>query len=390
MITPAKLKSHTVKDLAAMAKRKGVPGWHSMRKEELVVALVKRAKAETAKAARKAKSNGHKPTSKVKAVKTTSNGSNGRAKASSNGHAKASSNGGPKHNQRRLNKIRASMSQSKDLAYSARGDSGYSKDRAVLMVRDPFWLHVYWELTRQSVERARVAMGPNWHGAKPVLRLSEVTRDGTTNTVRKVVRDIEIHGGVSNWYIDVQDPPRSYQVDVGYLAPDGKFVCMCRSNAVSTPQAGAVDSMDGNWAGVAADFDRIYAMSGGYGKEGDTADLQDLFEERLKRPMGSPVVTRFGRGAGVASYSRRELDFSVDSELVVYGVASAGAHVTIRGEPVRLQPDGTFTVRFKMPDRRQVLPVVASSGDGVEQRTIVLAVERNTKVMEPVIRDPDS
>ena len=50
MITPAKLKSHTVKALAAMAKHKGVPGWHSMRKEELIKALVKRAKAEAAKA----------------------------------------------------------------------------------------------------------------------------------------------------------------------------------------------------------------------------------------------------------------------------------------------------------------------------------------------------
>ena len=34
--------------------------------------------------------------------------------------------------------------------------------------------------------------------------------------------------------------------------------------------------------------------------------------------------------------------------------------------------------------------LVTSTSDGVEQRTIVLAVERNTKVMEPVIREPDS
>ncbi len=40
-----------------------------------------------------------------------------------------------------------------------------------------------------------------------------------------------------------------------------------------------------------------------------------------------------------------------------------------------------------MPDKRQVLPVVASTPDGVEQRTIVLAVERNTKVLEPLTRD---
>jgi hypothetical protein len=40
-----------------------------------------------------------------------------------------------------------------------------------------------------------------------------------------------------------------------------------------------------------------------------------------------------------------------------------------------------------MPDRRQVLPIVACSRDGSEQRTTVLAVERNTKVMEPLSRD---
>jgi hypothetical protein len=41
-----------------------------------------------------------------------------------------------------------------------------------------------------------------------------------------------------------------------------------------------------------------------------------------------------------------------------------------------------------LPDRRQVIPVIASSADGVEQRTIILAVERNTKVLERVTRDP--
>jgi uncharacterized protein len=37
--------------------------------------------------------------------------------------------------------------------------------------------------------------------------------------------------------------------------------------------------------------------------------------------------------------------------------------------------------------RQQVLPVVASTADGVEQRTIVIAVERNTKVLEPMHRE---
>ena len=74
--------------------------------------------------------------------------------------------------------------------------------------------------------------------------------------------------------------------------------------------------------------------------------------------------------------------------MIVHGVTQPDARVTLRGEPVRLRPDGSFAVRFSLPDRRHVLPVVANSGDGAEQRTIVLAIDRNTKVMEPVIRDP--
>jgi hypothetical protein len=54
---------------------------------------------------------------------------------------------------------------------------------------------------------------------------------------------------------------------------------------------------------------------------------------------------------------------------------------------VQLRTDGTFTVRFSMPDSRQIIPAVASSADGIEERTIVLAVERNTKELEPMIHD---
>ena len=293
--------------------------------------------------------------------------------------------------QRRLHQIKARLAQTKDFAGSPpNGNGSEAKDRLVVMVRDPYWLHAYWELKRQSVERARAALGQDWHGARPVLRLVEVTRDGTTSSVRKVVRDVEIHGGVSNWYIDVDNPPRSFQVEVGYLAVSGRFVCLARSNVVSTPPVSAVTSFDGNWAEVAEDFDRIYALSGGYTDDGNHSDLRDLFEQRLRRPMGSPMATRFGLGAAGADGNRDDFCFEVDTELVVYGMTSPGAHVTLRGEPVRLQPDGTFSVRFTLPERRQVFPVVASSGDGVEQRTIVLAVERNTKIMEPVLREPDA
>jgi uncharacterized protein len=61
--------------------------------------------------------------------------------------------------------------------------------------------------------------------------------------------------------------------------------------------------------------------------------------------------------------------------------------VTLQGEPIKLRRDGTFTMRFSLPDSRQIIPAVAMSADGIEERTIVLAVERNTKHLEPVINE---
>jgi hypothetical protein len=381
VITASSLKARTVKDLARMARRKRIAGWHSMRKDDLVKALVRVAKSE---AAREAKQNSR---ASKRPGKATASNHTGKAQQYS-GHSKSARRAKPVRCEKRLNQIKAKLARSKDLAHRSNGSSR-AKDRLVVMVRDPYWLHAYWELTRQSIERARVALGQHWHAAHPILRLLEVRHDGTTSTARNVIRDIEIHGGVNNWYVDVDDPPKSFQLDLGYLGPDGKFLCLVRSNVVTTPQS-APDGVDGNWAGVAEDFERIYALSGGYDDDPGKSDLKNLFEERLRRPMGSPMVARFGMGAQAVGRGLPEFPFAVDAELIVYGMTDPNAHVTLKGEPVRVQPDGTFTVRFNLPDRRQVLPVVASSGDGVQQQTIVLAVERNTKVMEPVIREPEA
>jgi len=395
VITAAKLRSHTVKDLAASAKKKGIPGWHGMRKEDLIKALVNKARSEEAKKRRSKNGNGA-----VRATKAVAKRSNGAAaKASPAKRQSPSTNGNghkstkPKRSyrtERRLREIRSQLTQSKDLSFRSNGNGqDFEKDRVIVMVRDSYWLHAYWEITRQSVSRARAAMGQRWHGAIPVLRLYEMENDSTTSSERKVVRDVQIHGGVNNWYLDVDNPPTSFQVDIGYLAEDGTFLGLTRSNVVVTPQSGSAGAGDGNWEGVAQDFDRIFALSGGYEQTENQSDLKALFEERLRRPMGSPMVTRFGMGAQSLSRSRHQIPFNVDAELIVHGVTDPRAHVTLKGEPVRLESDGTFSVRLNLPDRRQVLPVVASSADGVEQQTIVLAVERNTKTMEPIIREPD-
>ena len=254
------------------------------------------------------------------------------------------------------------------------------QDRIVLLVRDAYWLQANWEITRASVQRAQSALAERWHTATPVLRLLQVG-DVASNRAETVSRDIPIHGGVDNWYIDVDEPPSRFRVLIGYANENGEFYTLCRSNVVETPRPGECDRLDEHWRDIAEDYERIYSLSGGY--DTDTGDLKEMFEERLHRSM--PVRGDQGQTVGDPTLLRQtKLPFEVDAELIVFGKTVPGASVSVGGRPVKLQPDGSFTVRMELPDKRQVLPVTAESRDGMRQRTTVIAVERNTKVMETV------
>ncbi|HEY7328859.1 MAG TPA: DUF4912 domain-containing protein [Gemmataceae bacterium] len=357
-MTRRQLQACTKKTLVDLARKLGIAGWHGMTKDELVLALSRRRRSSPS----------HKRM--AAAARDTSSATSGEEQVGSSKY----NVGIPTRD--------LSAKVPKDLP------AGYGKDRIALMVRDPYWLHCYWELTHQAVGRAEAALGQEWHNAKPILRLLDVSSRDTTCTSETIVRDIEIHGGCNNWYIDVANPPRSFRVDVGYLAKSGKFYVLARSNVVSTPRAGISDVIDENWADIdAKKADRIYAMSSGFDPSASSLELKRLFEEHLRRPLGSPAVTSFGSGGMALGGKPRKFWFQLDAELIVYGATEPNARVTLQGQPVKLRPDGTFTMRFSLPDGRQIIPAVAVSPDGVEERTVVLAVERNTRQLEPLIHD---
>jgi hypothetical protein len=362
-MTRDQFQDWTKQKLIELARREGIPGWHDMRKDELVQALRKHA-------ARVRRRKAHKVPVQRAAARNTSGSPSAEEQVESSKYDM----GVPTRD--------LSAKVPKDLP------AGYGKDRIVAMVRDPYWLHCYWELTRHAIQRAEAALGQEWHIAKPILRLLDVSSRDTTSTSEAILRDIDIHGGCNNWYIDVNNPPCSYRVDIGYLARSGRFYVLARSNVVTTPRAGVSDVLDENWSDIdAKKADRIYAMSGGFDPTASSLELKQLFEERLRRPLGSPAVTSFGSGGLMPAGRGRKFWFQLDAELIVYGATEPTARVTLQGEPVKLRPDGTFTMRFSLPDSRQIIPAVAISPDGVEERTIVLAVERNTKQLEPMIHD---
>jgi hypothetical protein len=375
-MNPKRLQACTRKALAALARKRSISGWYALSKEELIAALSAQPRparqARTAGIAKRTISRRLPPATGV--VQTAA--------------ARDTSTAASAEEQVERSKYEVGVA-TKDLSAKVPKDlpGGYGKDRIVVMVRDPYWLHAYWELTRQAVRRAESALGQEWHGAKPILRLLDVGGHDTSSASETIVRDIDIHGGCNNWYIDVPNPPRSYRLDIGYLSRSGRFYVLARSNVVTTPRAGVSDVIDENWADIdSKKADRIYAMSGGYDPTASSLELKQLFEERLRRPLGSPAITSFGSGAWLPGRARK-FWFQLDAELIVYGATEPRARVTLQGEPVSLRPDGTFTMRFSLPDSRQIIPAVAVSADGIEERTIVLAVERNTKQLEPIIHD---
>jgi hypothetical protein len=360
-----RLQGRTKKQLADLARKKGIAGWHNLRKDELVSVLADM-------------SNGK--------VKTRAH----RAKPRPQRAAARNTGGATAEEQVEASKYELIGVSTRDLSDKVPRDlpTGYGKDRIVVMVRDPYWLHAYWELTHASIQRAEAALGQDWHGARPILRIFDVSgRSDVPNTSEGIVRDIDIHGGCNNWYIDVPNPPRSYRVDIGYLSRSGQFYVLARSNVVTTPRAGMSDVLDENWSDIdPRKADRIFAMSAGFHVGSSSLELKELFEERFHRPMSSQALSSFGSGA-LMRVRQRQFWFQLDAELIVYGATEPTARVTLQGEPVRLRPDGTFTLRFALPDGRQILPAVATSADGVEERTIVLAVERNTKHLEPMLHE---
>ncbi len=365
-VTAATLRQKPVRDLARLAKQHGVAGWHAMRKDQLIRALVRKARARqpVPAAAMRPKLAAPRPTPSVATP--------ARDEAVA----------------RRIQEAREKLARAKLLV--TRPENGRQasamRDRIVLMVRGPHWLHAFWEITPASVQRAQAALGQEWHGARPTLRVLHLENALQGSPSERVIREIEVHGGVKNWFIDVREPIRC-RVEIGYLAASGRFQALARSAAVSVPAGSQNDTLDTHWGDIAPDCEKIYAMSGGFSPEHSSTDLQELFEEKLRRPIGPPVARQEAMDGESDPEPSSDFQIEVDAEMIVYGATQPGAYVTLQGEPVKVAPDGTFRVRVDFPNKRQVLPIVASNPAGCERQTVVIAVERNTKTMESIGRD---
>ena len=183
------LQEKTRRELAQLARRQRIPGWHPMRKSELVDAL--------AQAARKNGGHGKKTRPKPKRVPQ--------------GEAVGIAGAGP------------------DLI-DAQGVSSR-------------WISTRWNVSSRMLARAESALGSDWHRAKAVLRVLKITEDTEGSGSESRVRDIRVDIETAECCFEVDRVGLPYRVQLGFIVTgQSEFFALSHSDPVSTSRSGQGDN----------------------------------------------------------------------------------------------------------------------------------------------------
>jgi uncharacterized protein len=87
-----------------------------------------------------------------------------------------------------------------------------------------------------------------------------------------------------------------------------------------------------------------------------------------------------GMGSSASAPPNRPRQFWLvaDAELIVYGATEPDATVTIAGQPIKLNADGTFRFQMHFPDGNVDFPILAVAADGEQNRAIHMTFDRQT------------
>jgi hypothetical protein len=256
---------------------------------------------------------------------------------------------------------------------------GYGDNKIVILARDPWWIFSYWEIRKDREDEAIRKINESGDSVeKSVLRVYDVTDINFNGRNAHSYFDIELKGLASSWYINVGQPERAWIVEIGIATKKGYFHALARSNMVKTPRFGMSDKLDAEWMMPEEDYWKMFSLSGGFGVGKGSLEVRELIKRRLEEQISSGGIS-----SGASFFRKMEIErkfwLVVNCELIVYGATEPDARLTVQGREIKLRSDGTFSLRFALPDGKQVIPVEAVSKDGVDRRRVTPKVTRKTE-----------
>lgn len=272
----------------------------------------------------------------------------------------------------------------------------YGDTRIVLLVRDPEWVYAYWEVndaTRQELQIPR-----SGHNRRMVVRFYKITDRKWPEEAAHYFFDVEVSPYAHNWYVKLPETSQQWCAELGMFTEPGEYLMIARSNYVATPRDTVSTETDSDWMTVEETYQKLYGLSAGYaaanavlrGEAGVGASerlLRHLQRQVAAGLRGQMDMSSSGlySGSSEAAPQRdaqagvKDFWLQVHTELVLYGSTEPDAAVTVQGRPIKLNPDGTFSLRYALPDGEQVLRVHATNRDGDLEQEVTPVVTRKTR-----------
>ncbi len=264
----------------------------------------------------------------------------------------------------------------------------YGRTRLTLMEIDPYRLHAFWEVTPKDQKAVAKRLGRDSSQASWIIRFHNVpeSEDDETSTHFDVPVDL----AAGNWYLDLPANGRSYQAELRLCTARGRFEPVCTSNTVHVPPAQASPTYDPEWLQVEQEMGATWHVSAPEAEslpQPSTEMTIDVFASSVDPARSSPrfiasisptgsqrpssyssevewppqsesseewydsfAVGSWSQG-GTPAENARGGDPLFRAEVVVRGRTQRGQTLWVNGEPVELNPDGTFCLCWTLPAR---------------------------------------
>lgn len=303
--------------------------------------------------------------------------------------------------------------------------SGYGESRIVLMPRDPQWCYAYWDVSNEHKEELR-----RQGGQQIALRLYDITDLNLDEQSPHNLQEFPCDELAREWYLPVPVSDRDYMLEIGYRCADGRWLVLATSAPVRVPPVYPSDWIEDHFITVDweqdlrgqtvfelvppsqkmpvaqgnAIYDEIFGMAESVEAQRVAGSLfgsmQHVSGSMVPQQAVSSYVFPSGvgmwaaptasglnmsgvgmSGAGFASappMGPRKFWLVADAELIVYGATEPDATVTIGGNPIKLNPDGTFRFQMSFQDGLIDYPIMAVAADGEQTRSIHMKFNRET------------